>query len=251
MLFIFFFIISITVLAKRSEKNSEFGVLAGTSYYTGELNPNGHFRAGYIHPLLGVSFRRNFNTRWGLRFSAFHGNVSGNDAIGYNFQQKSRRLSFRSPVTEISGQFEFNFFSFSAAEEKSQPYTPFLFFGVGVFRFNPKGNIDDSRVINLQAQHFEGKSYSRISISTPFGVGVKCKFNQRMMLSFEYGLRKTVTDYIDDVSTVYSETQLQRGNSQNKDWYVFTAVSLNFRLGKKYTSCEFGQDQSKRHHKRF
>ena len=39
----------------------------------------------------------------------------------------------------------------------------------------------------------------------PFGFGLKFKFSHRFMFAFEYGIRRTFTDYIDDVSTSYPD----------------------------------------------
>jgi hypothetical protein len=68
----------------------------------------------------------------------------------------------------------------------------------------------------------------------------------------EWGLRKTLTDYLDDVSETYylnsqtidqtdpaqwlsdptlSHTKgMYRGNPENKDWYAFTMVFLTYRF---------------------
>lgn len=235
-----------TAYAIRSDKSSEVGVFAGISYYTGELNPNGHFRLGYMHPVVGGLFRQNFNKRWSLRLVGSYGRVSGSDSQKFNGMQRNRGVNFRSSITELSGQVEFNFLPFSAADDKTQPYTPFIFAGLGAFRFNPKGNFGGLSRVDLRAQHIEGKSYSKISLTVPFGIGFKFMVNQRVFLTLDYGLRKTFTDYIDDVSTTLPETKVQRGDSQSKDWYAFAGATLSIRIGKKYTSCEFDQGQNKR-----
>jgi hypothetical protein len=49
----------------------------------------------------------------------------------------------------------------------------------------------------------EGNKYKNITFSIPFGGGVRYKVNSYIDLGFEMAYRKTFTDYIDDVSTVY------------------------------------------------
>ena len=99
----------------------------------------------------------------------------------------------------------------------------------------------------------------------PFGGGIKLKLKKRLGLQFEVGVRKTYTDYLDDVSTTYADqleirkeygkiagqlsdrslekaqggnTGHQRGNSTDKDWYYFAGIQLNYTLSKKYIdSC--------------
>ncbi len=42
-----------------------------------------------------------------------------------------------------------------------------------------------------------------IIFSIPFGVGVKYSFSKHIAASIEWGMRKTWSDYLDDVSTTY------------------------------------------------
>jgi hypothetical protein len=62
-------------------------------------------------------------------------------------------------------------------------------------------------------------------------------------LTLEWGMRKTTTDYIDDVSPftpgkqahrsihqVITSEGMQRGNSKDNDWYSFAGVSVVFRI---------------------
>ena len=48
------------------------------------------------------------------------------------------------------------------------------------------------------------KPYSLTQLSIPFGGGVKIGVSDDFNIIIEYGLRKTFTDYIDDVSTTYA-----------------------------------------------
>ena len=78
----------------------------------------------------------------------------------------------------------------------------------------------------------------------------------------EYGIRKTFTDYLDDVSTTYTGGNLnewdkihkemsdkslngpqakdyQRGNSKDKDWYTFTGITLSFKILSEKERCNY------------
>ena len=89
------------------------------------------------------------------------------------------------------------------------------------------------------------------------GIGFKFNLSPRFAVSAEYGVRKTFTDYIDDVSGTYADpTGLseiafqmadkspgdgyieggQRGNPGTKDWYSFAGVILSYRV-RRATSC--------------
>lgn len=56
-------------------------------------------------------------------------------------------------------------------------------------------------------QEYPAKIYSRFTPIIPMGIGVKRAIDQKWSIIFEVGLRKTFTDYIDDVSTFYAEDQ--------------------------------------------
>ena len=88
-------------------------------------------------------------------------------------------------------------------------------------------------------------------------IGIKVNLSHHSCLSFEYGIRKTFTDYLDDVSVLYpnldlleiesgipaadlsdrsvnpeginqSSYGLQRGNSTDKDWYTVSGFTLTY-----------------------
>jgi hypothetical protein len=114
----------------------------------------------------------------------------------------------------------------------------------------------------------EGK-YKTGLLSVPFGAGIKTNLYAIFGFSLEWGVRKTWTDYFDDISGKYvdpeildeengqmaallsdrsiekelagpngkTNTGLQRGDPGRKDYYFFVMGSLNIRIDKKATSC--------------
>jgi hypothetical protein len=141
---------------------------------------------------------------------------------------------------------------------------PYIFMGIGLFYFNPQGSYKGNWV-DLQPLSTEGqgmiptrKKYSRVQMVIPVGIGVKYTIDQRWGVGIEYGFRTTFTDYIDDVSQTYFDNDLiaerrgfvasqladkstnqyfeitaagqQRGNPNNTDAYMFTIISVNYRL---------------------
>ena len=85
------------------------------------------------------------------------------------------------------------------------------------------------------------------------GIGFKFNLRKRIAISIEYGIRKTFTDYLDDVSGNYlgndvltgfrgplaaeladrstdgATAGFNRGNPTNKDWYSFYGIMLTFK----------------------
>ncbi|MEI8201518.1 MAG: DUF6089 family protein [Bacteroidota bacterium] len=242
----------------------ELGVFAGGSYYLGDLNPSGHFAQS--KPAVGIIYRYNMNPRWALRVNALFGSVEGSDAL--DNKNNPRNLSFKSPITEFSVLTELNFLQFYTKSERYM-FSPYIFAGLGIFNFNPQAQYEgkwyELQPLGTEGQTATGKSlYALTSVSVPFGIGIKIGLFKAVCLGLEWGMRKTFTDYIDDVSTTYvnpnsfnqihdsyvsiariladrSEVKhvegAQRGNSSNNDWYNFYGLTLSFHLGNKEVVC--------------
>lgn len=271
-LFIIVAVLSLTfpAVAQHHREDNEIGPFIGCSYYIGDLNPLGHFNQ-FTKPGVGLVFRHNFNTRLAGRFNALFGNIEGHDSYSKSAAQKQRNLNFKSPIYELSAQLEFNFLDYEIGNEKSK-FSPYIFVGLAAFKFKPYGNLDNSYWIQLQPIGTEGQGldgggskYKLIQISIPFGVGIKTNLSQRLGVSFEWGMRKTFTDYLDDVSKTYYDTtklaaahgpnaaQLsdpsigtdpaytnvgrQRGNPTTKDWYSFAGITLTVKFKEKKKRC--------------
>lgn len=191
----------------------------GTSHFLGDLGGKPTF--GTNDPsdldLLSTRYaaagglRFMINNRLGLQLAAGYGRVYGDDKYSQNRERNLRNLSFFSNIIEGSLMFHVHLGSTRRF---------MLFGGVGMFHFNPKTRYNDEvyelQPLGTEGQNFlPGKSpYSLTAISIPFGAGYKLwQSNSGGYLSIELWLRKTTTDYIDDVSTNYADkTQLQNSN---------------------------------------
>jgi hypothetical protein len=249
-----------------AQKN-EFGIFLGGSYYIGDLNPYQQFKN--TRPAAGLVYRKNMNYRYAMKYALNYGKLTASDAKSGDAAQKARNLNFMTNLWEATAQFEFNFFPFETSNWKT-PATPFVFIGLSAFRFNPKANVNGSYValrdLGTEGQgtaYYKRKKYSTIQPSIPFGIGLKSTLGKHIGVAFEWGMRKTFTDYIDDVSKTYvdptilaaekgplaaqlsdrsnagyiSGTERQRGNSRNKDWYSFAGVTLTFKISDPRDPC--------------
>ncbi len=233
-------------------QKNEIGIFFGGSYYLGDLNPHKQFALTRI--ALGGLYRHNFTPHFSLRANGIFGSVEGNDAlIKYN---QDRNLRFVSRVNEISAQAEVNFLPFVAGNLQT-PYSPFLFWGAGAIFFNPQaqdeqGNWRELRPLRTEGQTEESQ-YGPISTSFVLGFGLKFNISRNISGGVEWGMRRTGTDYLDDVSTTYANlndlpggtsryfadrslsnpgqnTGLQRGNPRNNDWYSFAGFVIAFKI---------------------
>lgn len=255
---------------RKGKKSAEVGVFLGGSYYIGDLNPIAHFN--FTKPAGGVVFRYNINPRLAARANLFFGTIQADDAYSPSPSARQRNLNFKSPITEISAQAEFNFLDYQIGNEKKK-FTPYIFLGLAGFAFNPQGNIGGNWIalqpLGTEGQGLDGgatkKKYKLFQISVPFGVGVKANLSQKIGLTIEWGMRKTFTDYLDDVSKTYydpvklsvargatagvlsdpskgrdpsySNVGRQRGNPTNKDWYSFAGIILTIKLPEPRQVC--------------
>mgnify|MGYP000033819206 CR=1 FL=1 len=271
--FILFFalLITLTSSAQRKKRTAEVGVFLGGSYYIGELNPTRHINQ-FTKPAGGFVFRYNINKRLAARANFLFGNIEGHDSFSNSEAAQQRNLSFKSPINELSAQLEFNFMDYQIGIEKHK-FSPYIFLGIAGFKFNPQGQLNNNWValqpLGTEGQGLEGgasrKKYKLIQMSIPFGVGAKANLSKNIGLSFEWGIRKTFTDYLDDVSKKYydpvalaaargataavmsdpsigtdpgfSNVGRQRGNPTNKDWYSFIGIALTVRLKDKPEKC--------------
>lgn len=254
---------AVSAYGQRQHHTQELGLFLGGSYYIGDLNPTGHFNS-LTQPAGGLAYRYNFNPRFDLRGNLYFGHIMADDSRSDSYQQQSRNLSFKSKLVELAAIAEFNFLEYQIGSDK-HPFTPFMFLGVAGFNFSPQAQLGNYWV-NLQQLKTEGQSkpYHLYQVSIPFGAGLKTSLAKRIGLVLEWGMRKTFTDYLDDVSTVYtdpgtlysnggavavalgdrstngtaySKTGSQRGNPRTKDWYSFAGVTLSFQLKERNKPC--------------
>ncbi len=257
---ILFMLIAGSTIAQRT---FDVGIFGGTSWYNGDINPNRHFPSGQMNTSAGGHFRINFDDRWSWKQAIRIGKINADDSESPDAFQKVRNLNFESPIYEFSSTVEFNFFKFDPFKENHN-FSPYTFIGLGLFYMNPTTTLDGN-TYTLKDVKTEENDYSNIQLAMPFGFGVKVRLSKHIILEGEWGLRRTFTDYMDDVSGNYpsdpnnlnaiqidlSDRSLeqqgddgtnwgtQRGDSQTNDWYSFVGVSLVVNLNGDPSKCYF------------
>ncbi|HLP14586.1 MAG TPA: DUF6089 family protein [Flavobacteriales bacterium] len=258
--------------AQHGPERPELGFFGGGMYYLGDLNQLQNFRNTYLTGSLFL--RQNFNKRLNMRYMVSYGNVSGNDAHTENAWERNRNLSFYSRIIETSAILEINFLPFEPGNKKKYYATPYLMYGLGLFKMNPMARSANDEWYELQPLGTEGQGselndrdkYKLTQFCIPLGIGFKGNLTEHLILGFEYTIRKTFTDYLDDVSGNYVDPDLlskyngplaasfadrsldnsstyftgsNRGNSNFKDWYATAGMYLAIKLGNK-KECNMG-----------
>ncbi|MFA8300442.1 MAG: DUF6089 family protein [Hyphomicrobiales bacterium] len=242
------FIFSIITAIGAKAQSLEIGGFAGVSYYLGDINPDIHFAQS--HPAFGGLVRLNLNNRFALRVNGYFGEVSGDDQKRKYIE--GRNLKFNSKITDIAATVEFNFLEYYTGSITNY-FTPYIFGGIGIIMFNPEADGQNLRNLGTEGQlvGFDGRSrYNKTTLAIPFGFGVKYSINKKLCLGFEWGMRKTFTDYIDDISTTYyldninpddpaqyysdptanHKPNAQRGNPKTNDWVNYTGITLTYKI---------------------
>jgi hypothetical protein len=214
----------------------EAGINVGPSFFLGDLGGNAGKGTRFIKDvnmeftqIVKGFFVTAYPNDWlGFRFTAQTGSLKGEDDIintkGVDeLWRKQRNLDFRSTLQEayVVGEF-FPFMYLKRNEEDYAPrLRPYGVIGVGIFHFNPQGSITDAygnktwyylKPLRTEgqgmAEYPKRKEYSLTQPNVPMGCGLKYFISNRINLSFELLLRKSFTDYIDDVSTEYIDPNL-------------------------------------------
>ena len=280
-----FFTFSITAKSQQFKPNTEVGVLLGASYYLGDLNTT-HFKNSLLAG--GLVVRKNIDRRFSYKAELLYLNVGADDLDSpTDTIALSRGLSFQSAIYELSGQIEFNFLPYDPGNPL-YTWTPFIYSGISFFNFNPKAENEDGLLVDLQPLGTEGqgttsfpqrKKYALTQFSIPLGGGVKVAVNPSFNIILEYGIRKTFTDYLDDVSTTYPgkstlsnnaslemsnptwrgevvdginsipqrdlssslnpQVTYERGDPNKEDWYSFVGITLSFKLNNNTQGCDY------------
>ena len=259
---------------RRFDQSKELGFSVGTGYYLGDLNPSKHL-GGHLSAGFGAYYRHNLTGRISLRANFFRGQIEAWDADSPDLWQQNRNLHFRNEISEVSALIEVNYLEHRMGNPGDR-FTAFLFTGIAAYNHMPEAFVEGNW-IPLQPLGTEGQGttwgdsrglepYATGGVSIPFGFGFKANIGPFMAICFDWGVRKTWSDYLDDVSGTYADALvlqqengllameladqslvplgsssnqagMQRGNPGRADLYGFLSASISFRISKRPTTC--------------
>lgn len=206
----------------------EWVVGAGASNFLGELGGRDQIGTDFFFDFEYMTIRYAFNVGLRYKLSEYlslkggfsYAEVSGDDKYTQEPFREYRNLHFRSPLAEVALQLEFSWMKESIGtrykirrvrgrgKKGNQAYV-YGFVGIAGFYMNPmakyNGEWHSLRPLNTEGQGFvpSRTPYSNFQFAIPFGVGLKVGVDKLSSIGLEFGLRKTFTDYMDDVSTSY------------------------------------------------
>jgi len=239
-------------------------IAGGFANYSGELQDK-MLTLNQSQRLVSAGGTFNLSDKFALRGDLSITHLQGNDRYSKRPGVVNRNLSFKTSIKEVSLMGEYTLFVLEDTK-----ISPYVFAGVGVFKFNPYTYDTLGRAYYLRFYSTEGqglkeypdrKIYKEIQLNVPFGGGIKWALSDGILLFGEFSLRKLFTDYLDDVSATYVDRNILlsqrgtvavqlayrgnevknnatpyppdgtiRGNPKTKDWYYFTQLGISFRL---------------------
>ena len=252
---------SFTVTAQKLHLN----LFAGVANYKGDLQYND--RSGKQFSLKqpnfagGIGLEYELSEKLSTRLGVTLGKINANDKK--QLGQFERNLNFTSSI--FDGMLALQYYILNPNNHFVSPYA---FAGLAYFHFNPYTFDTTGTKVFLQPLSTEGQGfvagrepYKLSQFSLPFGGGLKFSLSDNLRVGVELSLRKTFTDYLDDVSSTYVDENLlltnrgpqavelayrgdelktglvyppdgtQRGTQVRKDWYYFTGLAVSYRLG--------------------
>lgn len=208
------------IQAQSNFNASSYQIGLGSSSLLGDLggaNGDGsHFIKDF--DVESIRFSLSSSADWTLsnhfefRTSANFVYLNADDKHSEEVYRKRRNLSVNTSIFELVPTVKFNFLTAKHSNKRftksnfSQIYTTV---GAGFIYFNPKAEYNGTsynlKKLSTEGQGLSGgaKPYSRFSIIIPLTLGFSKDINQKASVFCEFTARKSFTDYLDDVSTVY------------------------------------------------
>ncbi|GAB4277275.1 MAG: hypothetical protein Kow0068_00350 [Marinilabiliales bacterium] len=261
----------------------------GATNFLGELGGANRIGTNFVRdleivatrPLLSLGMRYKLLEDLSVKAALTGGMLSGNDNLTNETFRHNRNLSFRSFIVEFGSQIEYSIIREKIGHRynlrrvrgvRGFKTNTYFFVGLAGFYHNPMAKYPvDGKWYSLQPLCTEGqglvptrKKYSRFQVAIPYGVGFKYGLDRKWSIGLEFGVRKTFTDYLDDVSTTYFDNQMiednygpvaayfadpslakqnndlsrlswtgtntQRGDAKDKDTYMFAIINLTYKL---------------------
>lgn len=236
-------------------------LFGGFANYIGDLQSK-VYTTQQSNGAFGAGLQYDLSDHFSVLGNGSFGRISAADGYSNQADLRARNLNFESKIYEGNLLLEYNLFDLH-----SHKLTPYLFAGAALFHFNPYAYDTTGKKVYLRSLSTEGeglpgykKEYSLFQISIPFGGGIKFRVSDRVVLAYEIGMRKTFTDYLDDVSgpyisqatllaakgpeavemayrgnelkdgAAYPAAGTPRGGPKYKDWYYMSGLRVTIAL---------------------
>jgi hypothetical protein len=263
-----------------AQKQVNLTLFGGFANYSGDLQEK-RFSLDQSHGAFGVGISYQLMPKWLVRAGFTAGKLSADDKYSPKPLNRNRNLNFHSPVYDVSLLGEYSLFDLTDRRVTPYAFAGLAFFGFNPYTFDSTGSKYYLRNLGTEgqglAQYPDRKKYKNVQFAIPFGVGVRVRITDNAYLGYEISMRKTFTDYLDDVSRTYVDpaalaaahgpkaVELSfrsneikgnnlpypqdgsiRGGEKYKDWYYFSGITLSIGLFNQSSSAGMFSSKGKR-----
>ena len=195
------------------KKKYELGVLAGNAIYYGTLSNRSLFSNDF-NSIFGIQFRYNLKKNFSVSLSYLSTTLTGSDLRSGDTAKAHRGMSFSTPTTAISVQFEFDFYDHLVYNSKQRLH-PMIGIGIDQITFNPMGEylgkpyplqplgtggqlLKYSSVLTPGTDSL-GTPYALSSLGAPVTFQLRYFLNKKTIFSLFATYHLAFTNYLDDV----------------------------------------------------
>ncbi|KEY18270.1 DUF6089 family protein [Kaistella antarctica] len=284
------FFVSVAYKGQRHE----IGVQLGMSNLVGDIGrtnyvlqkPTRNYTDYGIPFYGGILYRMNFNPYQTVRLNLGYSHIQFIDVLAKEQYRRNRKLSGTNSIMEADLIFEYNFFPVN--DEQKGLLSPYIFGGLGAMYASTaqftiandfyKDSKGDPKApssfgdFETREEYINGK---KLTMSIPFGIGLKYKFNYNWSLFGELMFRPTFSDSIDysvinddNINISYKKKNIggtdydlgkgeyrveadkrsaeilkklesrQIGNINSKDWVNTISIGLSYSFGRPPCYCD-------------
>lgn len=219
----------------------------GTTNYTGDLSEWGSLAHLQLGAALSASVGYRYSPHLTLRAEGqiyYLRGTQQNTHLAYN------NLSFRSVNPDIWAGVQWDFWR---ADNRNHVIIPYALAGIGLTYLTPLATYQ-GKLHSLAPLRTEGVAYNRLPPIVRYGLGVPIVTTERFRVCAEATYTHVLSDYVDDVSTVYADRSAmnplvaaladrrpeigltpwpagtQRGNASRNDGYFILSARVVFVL---------------------
>jgi hypothetical protein len=239
--FTLFVIIIISSVTMNAQWLWDYGINIGATNYLGDIGGKEKTRRDFIADMklsktrwnVGGFVRYKWRPKISLRLAFDYIRVEGDDKLSSNPGRNYRNFNFKNDLFDLGLTGHWFFYEdndLGNTYRYRNGFRAYIFGGVGGFYTNPKSKYQGEWV-KMKDYDSEGYNYKSIVLNIPYG--------------FEANVRKTFTDYIDDISGNYPEDP---GNDYERGLFLRTTELPAEDIGA-YRSHTWGMKRGDKTHK--
>ncbi|HMG14790.1 MAG TPA: DUF6089 family protein [Saprospiraceae bacterium] len=209
-IFSIIFLFFSSVLSCFSQQKVEGAIIAGASYYRGDLN-EGNIVFDLVHPNFGAAIRYNVMPSFIIKLQAMFGSIAGDDKYTPNEAVRGAYFNNSYFSIGIAGEYlPLRQARFDGIGDFKKTWSPYLSFGIEFLQSADEVKCRYCGINNPNS--LPEKDDKDTFIGLPFGLGARVDFHPNISIGAEVILQATFSDYLDGISKL--------GNDQRNDWII-------------------------------